>query len=127
VSSFLLAQTNSNKNLLINKNDIEIEYFKSYNENIIDFKYGLTEDIELIPVGFRYRFINDRINQSLIQLIAFLVAGIYITYFLFNVKLTNQVTDYPGIKVEVESLGIEVSFSQDRLKAQMAEHILNSL
>jgi hypothetical protein len=68
VSSFLLAQTNSNKNSLINKNDIEIEYFKSYNENIIDFKYGLTEDIELIPVGFRYRFINDRINQSLIQL-----------------------------------------------------------
>ncbi|HIP02716.1 MAG TPA: F0F1 ATP synthase subunit delta [Campylobacterales bacterium] len=44
-----------------------------------------------------------------------------------DIKLTNQVTDYPGIKVEVESLGIEVSFSQDRLKAQMAEHILNSL
>jgi len=44
-----------------------------------------------------------------------------------DIKLTNQVTDYPGIKVEVESLGIEVSFSQERLKAQMAEHILNSL
>lgn len=44
-----------------------------------------------------------------------------------DIKLTNQVTDYPGIKVEVESLGIEVSFSQDRLKAQMAEHILSSL
>ena len=44
-----------------------------------------------------------------------------------DINLTNQVTDYPGIKVEVESLGIEVSFSQDRLKAQMAEHILSSL
>jgi len=44
-----------------------------------------------------------------------------------DIKLTNRVTDYPGIKAEVESLGIEVSFSQDRLKAQMAEHILNSL
>jgi F-type H+-transporting ATPase subunit delta len=44
-----------------------------------------------------------------------------------DIKLTNRVTDYPGIKVEVDSLGIEVSFSQDRLKAQMAEHILNAL
>jgi F-type H+-transporting ATPase subunit delta len=44
-----------------------------------------------------------------------------------DIKLTNKVTDYPGIKVEVESLGIEISFSADRLKTQMAEHILNSL
>jgi len=44
-----------------------------------------------------------------------------------DIKLTNKVTDYPGIKVEVESLGIEVSFSGERLKAQMAEHILSSL
>ncbi|MCH9813357.1 MAG: F0F1 ATP synthase subunit delta [Epsilonproteobacteria bacterium] len=44
-----------------------------------------------------------------------------------SIKLSNQVTDYPGIKVEVESLGIEVSFSADRLKSQMAEHILKSL
>jgi hypothetical protein len=67
-SSFLLAQTSSNKNLLIKKNNIEIEYSKAYNENIINFKYGLTKNIELIPIGFRYRFINDGINQSLIQL-----------------------------------------------------------
>ncbi len=44
-----------------------------------------------------------------------------------DIKLSNQVSDYPGIKVEVESLGIEISFSGERLKAQMAEHILNSL
>ncbi len=44
-----------------------------------------------------------------------------------TIKLENKVSDYPGIKVEVESLGVEVSFSKDRLKAQMAEHILNTL
>ncbi len=44
-----------------------------------------------------------------------------------SIKLKNRVTDYPGIKVEVDSLGIEVSFSADRLKAQMSEHILKSL
>jgi len=44
-----------------------------------------------------------------------------------DIKLTNKVTNYPGIKVEVDSLGIEVSFSADRLKAQIAEQILSSL
>lgn len=44
-----------------------------------------------------------------------------------NIKLQNKVTDYPGIKVEVESLGIEVSFSSDRLKSQMTEQILKAL
>ncbi len=44
-----------------------------------------------------------------------------------TIKLENKVSDYPGIKVEVESLGVEVSFSKDRLKAQMAEHILKTL
>jgi F-type H+-transporting ATPase subunit delta len=44
-----------------------------------------------------------------------------------TIKLTNEVSDYPGMKVEVESLGIEISFSNDRLKAQMADHILKSL
>jgi F-type H+-transporting ATPase subunit delta len=44
-----------------------------------------------------------------------------------TIKLTNEVTDYPGMKVEVESLGIEISFSNDRLKSQIADHILKSL
>ena len=44
-----------------------------------------------------------------------------------DIKLENRVTDYPGIKVEIDSLGLEVSFSQERLKTQMAEHILSSL
>ncbi len=44
-----------------------------------------------------------------------------------TIKLENRVSDYLGIKVEVESLGIEVSFSKERLKAQMAEHILKTL
>jgi F-type H+-transporting ATPase subunit delta len=44
-----------------------------------------------------------------------------------DIKLTNKVTDYPGIKVEVESLGVEISFSADRLKAQIANYILNEL
>jgi F-type H+-transporting ATPase subunit delta len=44
-----------------------------------------------------------------------------------TINLENEVTDYPGIKVEIDDLGVEVSFSTDRLKAQMAEHILKSI
>ncbi len=44
-----------------------------------------------------------------------------------DIKLVNNVTDYPGIKVEIDSLGLEVSFSQERLKNQIAEHILSSI
>lgn len=44
-----------------------------------------------------------------------------------KIKLENEVTDYPGIKVEIESLGAEVSFSTNRLKAQISEHIFKTL
>ena len=47
--------------------------------------------------------------------------------FNSTVKLENIVTDYDGIKVELEDLGVEVSFSTTRLKAQIAEHILKAI
>jgi len=47
--------------------------------------------------------------------------------FNATIKLQNRVTDYPGIKVEIDNLGVEVSFSTSRLKAQIAEHILKAI
>ncbi len=44
-----------------------------------------------------------------------------------TVTLRNRITDYPGIKVELADLGVEVSFSMSRLKAQIAEHILKAI
>ena len=38
-----------------------------------------------------------------------------------------MVNAYPGIKVELDNLGVEVSFSAERLKAQMCEHILKAI
>ncbi|PPB66663.1 F0F1 ATP synthase subunit delta [Campylobacter hyointestinalis] len=35
--------------------------------------------------------------------------------------------DYNGVKIELDSLGLEVSFSIDRLKAQMSEYILKAI
>ena len=47
----------------------------------------------------------------------------------FNSKITlkNVVTDYPGIKVEIDALGVEMGLSQDRIKAQLIEHILKAI
>jgi len=47
--------------------------------------------------------------------------------FNSSIKLENKVTDYPGIKVEIGALGVEVGLSQDRLKAQLLQHILKAI
>ncbi len=44
-----------------------------------------------------------------------------------KIKLKNKVSDYSGIKVEIDALGIEVGFSAKRLKSQISEYILKSL
>lgn len=47
----------------------------------------------------------------------------------FDVKLTlsQNVCDYDGIKVDIDSLGVEISFSKERLKSQMINHILKAV
>lgn len=47
--------------------------------------------------------------------------------FDVNLKLTQNVCDYDGIKVDIDGLGIEVGFSKDRLKVQLIEHILKAV
>ena len=47
--------------------------------------------------------------------------------FNANIKLEAKVSDYSGIKIQLDDLGVEVSFSLDRLKSQMVEHILRAI
>lgn len=47
--------------------------------------------------------------------------------FNSKIKLNANENSYPGIKVELDDLGVEVSFSVERLKAQMTEHILKAI
>ena len=44
-----------------------------------------------------------------------------------TVALKFVKTDFDGIKVEVEDLGIEINFSKTRLNAQVVEHILKAI
>ena len=41
-----------------------------------------------------------------------------------KVEFETIKNDFNGIKIELDDLGVEVSFSIDRLKAQMSEYIL---
>lgn len=44
-----------------------------------------------------------------------------------KIKLKHIKTQYSGIKISVDDLGVEVSFSIDRLKSLMAEYILKAI
>ncbi len=43
------------------------------------------------------------------------------------VKLKANTSNYPGLKIAIDSLGVEASFSIERLKAQITEHILKAI
>jgi len=47
--------------------------------------------------------------------------------FNITLKLTNEVCDYDGIKVDIDGLGIEIGFSKEQLKQQMINHILKAV
>jgi len=44
-----------------------------------------------------------------------------------NVVLHKQKEAYSGIKVEIESLGVEISFSKSQIKRALIEHILKAI
>ena len=47
--------------------------------------------------------------------------------FDVNLELSQNICDYNGIKVDIDGLGCEVSFSKERLKSQMIDHILKAV
>ena len=44
-----------------------------------------------------------------------------------SITLEFVKSDYDGIKVEVNDLGIEINFSKNRLNSQMIDHILKAI
>jgi F-type H+-transporting ATPase subunit delta len=47
--------------------------------------------------------------------------------FDVNLSLSQNVCDFDGIKVDIDGLGVEISFSKERLKSQMIDHILKAV
>jgi len=44
-----------------------------------------------------------------------------------NITLTFIKTDFDGIKVEVEDLGVEINFSKERINSTLISHILKAI
>ena len=47
--------------------------------------------------------------------------------FECKLSLVNDVCNYDGIKVNIEGLGVEISFAKNIFKSQMIEHILQAV
>ena len=47
--------------------------------------------------------------------------------FNVSLSLSQNVCDYDGIKVDIDGLGVEISFSKERLKSQLIDHILKAV
>ncbi len=47
--------------------------------------------------------------------------------FNITLALTQNVCEYDGIKVDIDSLGVEIGFSKDRFRSQMIDHILKAV
>ena len=47
--------------------------------------------------------------------------------FNVNLSLSQKICDYDGIKVDIDGLGVEISFSKERLKSQLIDHILKAV
>ncbi|MDR2100706.1 MAG: F0F1 ATP synthase subunit delta [Campylobacteraceae bacterium] len=44
-----------------------------------------------------------------------------------DINFKVEKSNYKGIKIQIDDIGVETSFSLDRLKAQMSEHILKAI
>jgi F-type H+-transporting ATPase subunit delta len=44
-----------------------------------------------------------------------------------EIKLKIEKSNYKGVKIEIGDIGVETSFSLERLKTQMSEHILKAI
>ncbi len=47
--------------------------------------------------------------------------------FNVSLSLSQNVCDYDGIKVDIDGLGVEISFSKERLRSQLIDHILKAV
>jgi len=47
--------------------------------------------------------------------------------FNVHLKLSQDVCDYDGIKVDIDGLGCEIGFAKSRLRSQMIDHILKAV
>ena len=66
-------------------------------------------------------------NEELAQSEVDTINSKFSNKFKVDLKLTQNICDYNGLKVSIEGLGVEVGFAKSRLKSQMIDHILKAI
>lgn len=66
---------------------------------------------------------NTPVEDSLLQSLS---GGLSAKYGA-TISLKSLQNDFNGIKVEVEGLGVEISFSKDRIQNQIIDHIIKAI
>ncbi len=124
-----LEKENFVLSLVDNKNKKFVNFLKLLSQN---------DRLELIPLicdELRYQVAvkNNKFNGIIMSDFKITKAKIktleesFSSKFNSTIKLEKSEEEYSGVKVEIDDLGVEVSFSLERLKAQMSEHILKAI
>ncbi|MDY0051243.1 MAG: F0F1 ATP synthase subunit delta [Aliarcobacter sp.] len=66
-------------------------------------------------------------NQELSNDYVFSIEEQFSKKFDVKLSLSQNICDYDGIKVDIDGLGVEISFSKERLKSQLIDHILKAV
>jgi F-type H+-transporting ATPase subunit delta len=94
----------------------------------LDVVPGIVESLkqELAVLNNRYEgvvYTNNELSASDLENLN----SQFAKKFNVELELAQKICDYNGVKVDIEGLGVEISFSKERLKSQMIEHILKAV
>ncbi|MDR1460325.1 MAG: F0F1 ATP synthase subunit delta [Campylobacteraceae bacterium] len=122
------------------KIDFVISLLKNRDERLINFINLLGENKRLVllkeihkELDFQISLKNNCYNGKIYAGFDISKEQIESLQKSFSEKFGAQInldiceSNYSGIKIQIDDIGVETSFSLDRLKAQMAEHILKAI
>ncbi|WP_368029810.1 F0F1 ATP synthase subunit delta [Arcobacter sp. s6] len=123
------------------KVDLVISLVESANDGILsNFIKLLAEKRRLTLLPFIAKELNSQIakmnnsyvgvvytNQELSNDYVSSIEEQFSKKFDVKLSLSQNVCDYDGIKVDIDGLGVEISFSKERLKSQLIDHILKAV
>ncbi|MDR1554590.1 MAG: F0F1 ATP synthase subunit delta [Campylobacteraceae bacterium] len=123
-----------------NKTDFVLSLLKNKDKRLVNFISLLGENKRLLllkaiyeELEFQISLRNNRFNGKIYAGFDIDKKQIENLQKSFSEKFGAQInldvhkSNYSGIKIQIDDIGVETSFSLDRLKAQMAEHILKAI
>ena len=115
--------------MLDNADDKMINFIKVLGENsrfdvIPDIVSEMKKELDKINNSYEGTiFVKEELDSSIVKDLEEKFSKKFDT----TLSLSQNICDYDGIKVDIDGLGVEVSFSADRLKSNLSEYILKAI